>query len=443
MGVFLAMVYLAATLIRPQELYVELAPHNVMDILAILALLGVGLDMSLGSRPSLRAPQIALLGAFIGWAALTMVATLWWFGGAWLTVQTLSINIFVFLVLVLNGTSRRRLAWLRAAILGSMEVVVVLGLHAYYTGTREDQFVLIHRSTEDTLAETDFSEGPSGGLQRWAIGGGRSRRLRALGFLNDPNDLAQILIALLPVTWLGWRRSRPFLGTVTVLLPMGLFLWAIVLTHSRGGFIALAALAAFALNARFGGRLSRPLDLATWAGLLVLLVAFFRLGLADESAFGRREMWSEGLSMLKGSPVWGAGFDSYGDRERVAHNSYVHCFAELGLVGYWLWLAAIVATLKQLDALRAVPDAQQNELPRWASALRLSLLSFLVSALFLSRTYSVTLFLLLGLPAALAGVARMKGHRPPSWGVFPFVAEVSTLTVATVALSYVIVRLMW
>ena len=145
MGVVLAMLYIAATLIRPQELYVELAPYNVMDILAILALLGVGLDMSLGSRPSLRAPQIPLLAAFIGWAAFTVVATLRWFGGAWQTVQALSINIFVFLVLVLNGSSQRRLAWLRAAIVGSMTVVVLLGLRGYLTGVREDQFVLIHR----------------------------------------------------------------------------------------------------------------------------------------------------------------------------------------------------------------------------------------------------------------------------------------------------------
>ena len=40
--------------------------------------------------------------------------------------------------------------------------------------------------------------------------------------------------------------------------------------------------------------------------------------------------------MLKFSPLWGVGYGSFADvHELVAHNSFVHCFAELGSSATW------------------------------------------------------------------------------------------------------------
>jgi putative inorganic carbon (HCO3(-)) transporter len=450
MGLFFGLLYVFATFVRPQDLFIVLAPYNTMDILAALALGGAILDVLAGrSRPALTEPQVLLLVGFIGWASLSVILVLRWFGGAWLAFQELSVSVFLFLVLVLAGTSLRRLQWFRGVLIGSMILVTTLGVYAFSFGGRwASSFVLEHVDRQaDSGGPTTGEAGETSGigLPGWLGGGERPRRLRALGFLNDPNDLTQVLIAVLPLVALGWRRRRPFRNLIVVALPVSLFLYAIWLTRSRGGLLALAAVVGFALSARYAGRLSRLIDALGWAGLLASLVAFFRLGLADASALGRREAWSEGLAMLRSSPLWGAGFGAYGERDRVAHNSYVHCFGELGLVGYGLWLGAILVTLQQLDGLRRLADGTDEEemLSRWGGALRLSLISFLVSSLFLSRTYSPTLFLVLGLPTALAGVAHHRGYRVGPRHPLVFAFQLGVLTVGTVMIAYVVTRLTW
>jgi O-antigen ligase len=95
----------------------------------------------------------------------------------------------------------------------------------------------------------------------------------------------------------------------------------------------------------------------------------------------------------------------------VAHNSFVQCFAETGLVGYFLWLGLIAVSLSQLTTL--ADSATDPAWSRWARAVRLSLLAFLFAALFLSRTTSPMLFFLLSLPAALCGMAERNGERVP------------------------------
>jgi hypothetical protein len=454
MGLFFGSLYLVATFIRPQDLFVVLAPYNTMDILAGLAVGGALLDLAAGrSRPALL-PQLLLLPAFVGWASLTVILVLRWFGGAWQAFQELSISTFVFLVLVLTGTSMVRLRVLSAALLSSLLVLCGFALYAYFKGGPwQRSFVLEDRRTQEAGVEEpvdieptseDQDVGPAVQLPGWLAGGVRPRRLRGLGFLNDPNDLSQVLVAMIPIAFLAWRQRQPLANLVLVWLPICVFLYSIWLSRSRGAAIALAALLGFAFSARIGGKWSRALDAIGWAGLLVMLVAFFRLGYADASALGRREAWSEGLFMLRSSPIWGAGFYSFGEADRVAHNSFVHCFGELGLVGYGLWLAAILVTLHQLDGLRTRdPDSSQGlELARWANVLRLSLMSFLVSSLFLSRTYSPTLFLLLGLPTAVVSVARAHGIRVGP-RPFPFVIEVAAATLGTVLIAYVVTRLSW
>jgi O-antigen ligase len=349
---------------------------------------------------------------------------------------------------------------------------VGFGLRAYYLGPKQAEFVLLERLQErrgeevgaaaltvsdltarltgrgsHAAAEAAASEESTGDGEE---SGGSSRptvpRLRALGLLNDPNDLAQTLVAALPLVFLAWRRHSPFRNLMFVLLPAAAMLWAVVLTRSRGGLVALAALLWFTFALRAGPRWARTLRWAGFAGLFLGLVLFFRLGGADESAMGRLEAWSEGLQMLKYSPVWGIGFGSFADvHGLVAHNSFVHCYAEMGLVGYLAWLGAILACFWYLERISVIEtDAEgPSELARWATALGLSLAAFLAGALFLSRTYSVSLFLLVGLCTALAGVALETSEEPESY-TFPvrgFLARTGILVAVSILLTYAVVVL--
>lgn len=473
LGLWLSCVYVFAVYFRPQELYPELQQiPNLMDILGGLALAATLLDVLTGRRPRLRQPQVWLFAFFLLWAAFSVAAASRWLGGAWIALQQLSINSFVFFIVVLHGAELSRVAALRRTLIAALLVTVAFGLRAYYLGPRQAEFVLLERVEEEQSTEAGAPASPVSDFIARLTGRGSQAatetaasqeptdddeespvsttptvpRLRALGLLNDPNDLAQTLVAALPLVFLAWRRRRLFGNALFVLLPAAAMLWAVVLTRSRGGLVALAALLWFAFARRAGPRWSRTLRRAGFAGLFLSLVLFFRLGGADESAMGRLEAWSEGLQMLKYSPLWGVGFGSFADvNDLVAHNSFVHCYGELGLIGYFAWLGAILATFWYLERISLTEGGPEGstELARWARALSLSLIAFLAGALFLSRTYSVSLFLLVGLGTALAGVAIETSEQPESYA-FPlpgFIVRTGILVVVSIVLTYVVVVL--
>ena len=63
---------------------------------------------------------------------------------------------------------------------------------------------------------------------------------------------------------------------------------------------------------------------------------------ADEgTGQARIQLWSDGLMFFQQSPLFGIGMENYRQFSRhVAHNSFIHCFAELGLLGGTLFLGA-------------------------------------------------------------------------------------------------------
>jgi len=464
-GLVFTCLYLIATFVRPQELFLQLAGHNIMDWLGGLALGATLLDVLTGARPSLRQVQTILLTFFVFWSAFSIAAAWRWLGGAVLALQALSVDVFIFVLVALNAQRIGKLDAIRYVTIAAVLVTVAVGLHAYYRGPTESRFVMTQRAraaesqggalsrmgavfmgrTAGSVADSEETGGggaPSdedAGDGERAAAGPQVRRLRALGFLNDPNDFAQALVALLPIAFLAWRPRSPFRILLLVLMPTAVLLWAVWLTRSRGGLIALVGLCWFAVSERLTPRWASLMRWVGIAGLLIVLIVFFRSG-ADGSAMGRLEAWSAGLQMLKGSPVWGVGFGTFGEEhELVAHNSFVHCFAELGLVGYFLWLGGIVATLWSLDRIRQSPDVDPNA-RRWATALRASLVAFLIGALFLSRTYSVTLYFLLGLATALA--AGVSTARSPSGFSMPLVkvaVRTASVLVVSILLTYLVI----
>ena len=128
----------------------------------------------------------------------------------------------------------------------------------------------------------------------------------------------------------------------------------------------------------------------------------------DESAHDRLVAWADGNRMLKSSPIFGVGkgrFAEYSETGKVAHNSFVHCYAEQGLFGYFFWMGLLFVSLKDGYALgKMAPSAEDpdtGEIARLSRILLAALIGYLASAVFLSRTYTPLLFILFGLFAAM------------------------------------------
>jgi hypothetical protein len=401
-AIFLLYVFL--TFLRPGEQFAQLREWAIMDIASGLALAATVVSVLTGRSPTFRAAQ--LLGVIVLWlwAFLSVVLSPVRSDSALdgvLGFGKSSATAFLLVALNVVSSKRIRIVAFVMSLLG-----LVIGLQAaigYESGFGAAPIVV--GGSARPAPDSDLEPLPEDVTRPKPTD---LVRIRGVGLFGDPNDLAITLLALLPLCVALRRDGAWFSNALFVWLPVALITYSVYLTRSRSGVVALAAVLMVSLRHRIGNVLSVGI------GVLALLV-FVAVGFIggrslelDQSAMGRIHAWSDGLQMLKSSPIWGIGFGMFTQyHPRAAHSSYVQCFAELGLVGYLLWLGVILLTLDQL--MRVAKNDADPSLARWARGVSHSLIGSLVGALFLSRAYDVVLFVQLGLGTAVVDVARRDG----------------------------------
>jgi O-antigen ligase len=121
----------------------------------------------------------------------------------------------------------------------------------------------------------------------------------------------------------------------------------------------------------------------------------------EQSANERLTFWSNGLDQLRQHPLTGCGYTKFPDfnGHRAAHNSFVLCFAELGLPGYFCFIGLIYYAFRRRpqSAPWAPPDERSA---RDLLGSRLALIGYLTGSFFLTRTYIPVTYLYITLPVA-------------------------------------------
>jgi putative inorganic carbon (hco3(-)) transporter len=197
------------------------------------------------------------------------------------------------------------------------------------------------------------------------------------------------------------------------LLPLGLFGYALMLTHSRGGLLALMGGILGFTVARWGWQRAA---IVAAVGLPLLLMLFAgrqtAMSLTDggDTAQARIQLWSQGMAMFRASPVLGIGQNQFVEQAgQVAHNSFVQSYTELGLLGGTLFLGLFYASARPLwRASREGGGLQEQEngtLRRLNPYMMAILCAYAVGLLSLSRGYVVPTFLVLGMMAVHARLA--------------------------------------
>jgi O-antigen ligase len=177
-------------------------------------------------------------------------------------------------------------------------------------------------------------------------------RYQGLGVLSDPNDLAQLFVTMVPLLFLRWSKGNPVGNLLFTLFPAALLIAGLYFTHSRGGLLALIAVVLFGFKDKLGVTLSAVLAVGL-LGAAVALNASGGRGLNDDDG-GRVAAWSTGLEIFRSHPLVGVGIDQfadYNDTGHTAHNSYILCLAETGLIGYFCWMGTIVSSLTGLSQI--------------------------------------------------------------------------------------------
>jgi putative inorganic carbon (hco3(-)) transporter len=272
-------------------------------------------------------------------------------------------------------------------------------------------------------------------LSRFDLGAGDAWRLGRL-YYYDANDFATFTVTAVPLGIYFLHAARGRLLRALTGVALAILALAFVRTGSRGGFIALIAVAAF-IVARYTGI---PLR---WRVAATALVAVVVLATASEQYWtqmgtimgdgdynrtdesGRLQIWQRGVGYMLQHPLQGVGPNNFpvaegtlspfaarqqygiGVRWMAAHNSLVQVGAELGFPGlivFVMFVASAFTALRRAgrrDGALSGDDPKRSQL---AQALMGSLLGFVVGAFFLSLGYSEMLYTLVALAVALQKV---------------------------------------
>jgi O-antigen ligase len=290
-------------------------------------------------------------------------------------------------------------------------------------------------------------------------------RLRGTGIFQDPNDLSMALaLGFVLALYLLLDPDRGIFR-LAALPPMGLFLFAFALTSSRGGFLCLLAGVLAALYAHLGWRKMLAVSAVGVPAVLVLFAGrMTSLSATEGTGQTRIQIWSDGLQLVRESPIFGVGMEQFAEHAyKVAHNSFLHCYAELGVFGGTLFLGLFYFAVVMLYRLgraapgvvtASCPDDRIQALPEGAGAagvlepllLRMQpflmgvVVSYIVGMLSLSRSYVVPTYLVLGLVTAYTNLCTAPAAAPVL-RVEPRVAQrLAFASALCLAAFYVVVR---
>ncbi|RZL03740.1 MAG: hypothetical protein EOP36_03275 [Rubrivivax sp.] len=435
MSFALYLLYLVLTYLRPIEVFApELAEYRPMLILSLLTLFCSFIASRRSQKIAASRLDLKLLAAFVFSLATSHIFN-GWFGGAFPSIMDFLISAFLFLTTVMNVTSLKRLKIACAVVAFSTVTLGLAGIFAYQTGFMVEKLVLRQNLDfdEDTASEADPTDIPAletSARYLW--------RVRSVGVLSDPNDFGQALVVALPMLAGLYIKRRFFRNLIIIGLPAAVVFYTINLTHSRGALLGVGSLLFFGIRNFLGTVKTGILMGVGIVGALAVNMTGGRAYTAnEESAGGRIDAWSEGLQMLRQHPIFGVGQGRFTDyHSYTAHNSFVLCFSELGMFGYFFWLGMIIVTYKGLTRNIELLPADSEE-RFWALLMRSALLGFFTCALFLSRVYEPPLYILLSLCMATiyCGQQSIAGSKVPQlkepiiWRKHTFLFEVLSIIV--------------
>ena len=232
----------------------------------------------------------------------------------------------------------------------------------------------------------------------------------------------------------AFAATRSLVGRWLLLASGVICVFALFRTESRGGLVALAAAGLATLLFAGAWRLRALAAIAVAAGLSILYLTFFASSQAVSritdfhagGGTGRQDVWTLAREMISDHPIRGVGIGNFpvvepryalknvdvsesyfvvGQIPKVTHNTYLQVLAELGVVGFVLFAAFIVASLVLgVRAVRSAASEGDTELELIGRGLVIGAIGMLAAFFFISAQYEKQLPIVLGLLTTLATV---------------------------------------
>jgi len=266
-------------------------------------------------------------------------------------------------------------------------------------------------------------------------GGPEEGRLGGAGI--NPNELGAVLVvALVFGVALGLVRSWHPLFRIAAFTGAAISTVGIFLTLSRGALFGVVVAMLVAPLAIGRGRRLAALVLAATA--VFCAVAWFGVFASDsarkrvtnpsaEGGSGRTDLWRVGWRMVDDHPIRGVGAGNFPvrsvdyllrpgrtesdrfivDTPKEPHNIYLAVLAELGIVGFALFVTILVTSLAAaIHAARQFTRRGQPVLDLLSRTLFIGLVGYLAALFFSSQLFEKQLWLLLATAPALLAIAQ-------------------------------------
>ena len=246
------------------------------------------------------------------------------------------------------------------------------------------------------------------------------------GLFGNSNDLALHLVTMVPLA-IGFAFGSK--NAIKKLLYIGfgaLFIAAIVVTFSRGGFIGLF-IASIVLVRKIG----RRNKLLSTGALVVALMAILTLAPASYmgristifsssadvtgSSSQRTEILKRSIWVTLRYPLFGVGMGNFHFKsvhELVTHNAYTQVSSEMGIPALVLYIMLMVYPLRRLREIEAqtenLPD--KRRLHYWSIGIQASIVAYMVSSFFGAVAYQWYIYYLVGYAVALRRIYYLDQH---------------------------------
>jgi putative inorganic carbon (hco3(-)) transporter len=369
------LLYVTLIYVRPAEIVPSWQTIPFADIAtAISAIVGI---FSIGAkpRPVANLPHDKLVLAF--WALIAISSAKVWITGVFLSFMAFTPVVVCYFLIRIGVTTQRQLNGLIYLLIALNIFLAINGILQYFTGI----------GLGNVTTHLD--------------------RIYGTGIFNDPNDLGMTFVMAIPLLLLAITRPRTWLVMRLLgIVGLALVLLAAYYTNSRGAIIGLGAAMVCFSFLRY-----KPVAATLAAAVLIGLIAVAapsrgtEMSATEGSAQSRIQSWAAGWQMLKWHPITGVGYDQYTEyHERVAHNSFVHTFAELGLLGGFIFVGMFYWFFK---GVRLIP-VDDPDLAAWRRALMVSATGMLTCGWFLSRGYVPIFYMMIAI-----GACGATFHVPP------------------------------
>jgi hypothetical protein len=419
--------------IRPHEFFEELQDYNFLYVFVAVCALGILHDISERRTVVMMTPLTKWAVGFIAWCIITLAIRK--SSDVSQKSTLILVNLLLFL-LIAHGIQQLQ-GFFRVVM-----TIFALGLFVAYVGADQGlgpfQCCMEmprdknQRGTPDgrfcNMKEPDGTErdgtyldcveaGGRPGIKYAcekvglfgtnSIGGGR---VRFIGVLRDPNDLALATAISTPFAFAFLEIQPSVFRLALLLFSLGCTALCIVFSGSRGGVLTFGAVLGSYFIKKYGWKRGALVGAAMAVPMVVLG------GRSDEGASAstmeRLGCACAGIKMLMAYPFTGVGYSLFFDHhDLTAHNAYILAAGELGAPGMWCFAFMMYLSFKiPLTVLQfEMPESYDTRVAKaCAMAMLAAFAGIGVGIFFLSWTYHYVLWVHFGLAGALYAVIKRR-----------------------------------